>query len=118
MFVELYLLGKDQSMQRSSVRNDFVSLLKTLGLSVSFGVQSSGSSLRGGDFTIKDQGRSSKCLRGRGPQGCLFKTPLGSREERRDNEAEEYVLDTMVCHVQSRAVFNSTQENHPLRAWT
>lgn len=97
MFVELYLLGKDQSMQRSSVRNDFVSLLKTLGLSVSFGVQSSGGSLRGGDFTIKDQGRSSKCLRGRGPQGCLFKTPLSPREERRDNEAEEYSLYVLHC---------------------
>ena len=31
MFVELYLPGKDQSMQRSCMRNDFVSLLKTLG---------------------------------------------------------------------------------------
>lgn len=84
MFVELYLLGKDQSMQRSSVRNDFVSLLKTLGLFVSFGVQSSGSSLRGGDFTIKDQGRSSKCLRGRGPAGVSLQNTIGpQRREKR-----------------------------------
>lgn len=89
MFVELYLLGKDQSMQRSSVRNDFVSLLKTLGLSVSFGVQSSGGSLRGGDFTIKDQGRSSKCLRGRGPAGGVSSKHHWAPEKREETTRQK-----------------------------